>query len=777
MARQKTTLLLTITFIGFYALIMQVTCIREILVICYGNELCLGLILGFWLFGISAGAYASSKICSKVSEPIKLFFFLILSLTFVFCGLIFFVRISRIIFGIPPGEYMPFFKMIPFIFLAVSPASAFIGFTFPIICIAKAKDEASPEKEIANVYIFESIGSILAGLLFTFFLVPYFSQFTIIAIINSIAFAMLTVLSINFFRTSFKMFTISLSTLICLGFILSLSSGFINKIEGVAIKKRWISFTKDMDLLLSADSKYQNIAIGESKNQYSLFLNGQYTSSFPDEYQHAVFAHFVMAEHPAPKRVLLIGGGVTGIIKNIFKYEIKHLDYLELDFKEIESVKKFLPKEDKEALADKRLSIFPIDGRYYVKNCKETYDLIILNLPDPSTAMINRFYTREFFSDLKRLLNPGGVVVTSITSEPNYLGEEISSYTGSIYKTLKKEFEFVLVAPGERNIFFASNSRDSITFDTKTLASRFLSKNIHSDYFTPFHFELLLPRDRVEFVKEKLSEFKDVHVNTDERPITYLYSLILWNRLSGWKRLSGVQFADYVKFLSKIRFIWYLVPLLLFLLLRLTYIFASKKNSKNIVKFNSTFSIFTAGFAGMAFSIILIFAFQNIFGYVYQKIGIIVATFMFGLAMGGYFMKNLVIKEMKADRLLFVNLILILIFSLSLPFLIEFFSKVQTKSLSAIELSFSTLLLIAGFLTGSAFPAASKVYLLASGDLGKTAGIIDSADHLGAFLSALLTGVLFVPILGISKTCIFIAVLNFVALGLWVGSGRYKIKC
>ena len=766
MPKQKTTLLLAITFVGFYALIMQVTYIREILVICYGNELCIGLIFGFWLFGVSAGAYGAGRIYPRVSDPLKLIFLLIISLTFIFWGLIFFIRISRIIFEISPGEYMPFSKIVPFIFLAVFPGSAFIGFSFPIICLAKAKNEAAPSEQIANVYIFEALGSILGGLFFTFLFVPYFSPFTIIAIINLVAFAVLAILSANFFKGSLRLFAALVSAVLCLGFFLSLNSGLITKIENFTTLKRWNSFTKDMELLSSKDSKYQNIAVGRSKNQYSLFLNGQYTSSFPDEYQHAAFAHFAMAEHPDPKRVLLIGGGITGVIKNILKYKIETLDYLELDFKEIESIEKFLPKEDRESLLDKRLSIFPIDARYFVKNRKRTYDLIILNLPDPTTAMINRFYTKEFFADLKKDLTPEGVIVTSITSEVNYLGEEISNYAGSIYKTLKEEFKFVLAAPGERNIFFASDNKDSITFDTRILASRFISKNIHSDYFTPFHFDLLLPRDRVEFVRNRLSRLKDIPVNTDERPVTYFYSLIIWDRLSGWKKLSGFQFADYVKFSSKINFGWYLTPLALFFLLRMVYIFAFKKDKESRARFNSAFAIFSAGFAGMAFSIILIFAFQNIFGYVYQKIGLIIATFMFGLAFGGYFMKRMGIKGIKAERLLSRNLILILIFSLTLPFLIGFFSKLNIKSSAAIELAFSSLLFLAGFLTGSSFPASSKVYLKASGDLGKTAAVIESADHLGAFFSALLTGVIFVPILGLLKTCIFIAALNLVALGL-----------
>ncbi|OGL50109.1 MAG: hypothetical protein A3C43_03250 [Candidatus Schekmanbacteria bacterium RIFCSPHIGHO2_02_FULL_38_11] len=772
MIKQKGILFLAITFTGFYALIMQVTYIREILVVCYGNELCLGLILGFWLFGISAGAYGGSKISIRVSEPLKLFFFLAILLTFVFSGLIYFIRTGRTILEVPPGEYMPFLKMVLFIFLAVSPGSAFIGFTFPLICLAKANDEGKPADGIANVFIFEAFGSILGGLLFTFLFVPYFSSFTTITIANSIAFAVLAVLSAEFQKKSSRVSAFLIPASLCIVLLLCLNFGLIKKIEDFTVQKRWTSFTSGLKLLSSVDSKYQNIAIGKSENQYSLFLNGNYTSSFPDEYQQALFAHLAMAEHPNPKNLLLIGGGVTGIIKNILRYEITGLDYLELDFREIESLKDFLPEEDRNALADRRLAIFPFDGRYYVKNCRKTYDLIILNLPDPSTAMINRFYTREFFSDLKKLLTPEGVIVTSITSEVNYFGKEILSYTGSLYKTLKEAFRFVLVSPGEKNIFFSSDSNRSITFDRKILASRFSSKNISSYYFTPFHFELLLPRERVEFARKKLSELKDIPVNTDEKPVTYFYSLLLWDRLSGWKKSSQFQFADYVKFLSKIKFYWYLLPLLFFLMLRLAYLSVSKKGTEDIKKFNSAFSIFAAGFAGMAFSIILIFAFQNIFGYVYQKIGLIVATFMLGLAIGGYFIKTLLTKKIQAERILFANLILIIIFSLSLSPLILFFTRVQAGSLLPVEISFSAFLFIAGLLTGTAFPCASKTYFSASGNTGKTAGIINSADHLGAFLSAILTGVFFVPIFGISKTCLFIAVLNFVAVGMWLVSQK-----
>jgi len=74
------------------------------------------------------------------------------------------------------------------------------------------------------------------------------------------------------------------------------------------------------------------------------------------------------------------------------------------------------------------------------------------------------------------------------------------------------------------------------------------------------------------------------------------------------------------------------------------------------------------------------------------------------------------------------------------------------------------LVVITGVLTGIEFPISSKLYFLRRGKLGVTAGTINSADHAGAFIGAILTGVLFVPLFGITGSCIIIAGLNLMSL-------------
>jgi spermidine synthase len=110
--------------------------------------------------------------------------------------------------------------------------------------------------------------------------------------------------------------------------------------------------------------------------------------------------------------------------------------------------------------------------------------------------------------------------------------------------------------------------------------------------------------------------------------------------------------------------------------------------------------------------------------------------------------------------LLYVE-ITIVIFAGLLPFCIRLLSSSYFFSIpTVVEILFMLLVGIAGILTGIEFPLASAAYLCSQGKLGKTAGMIDSADHIGAFCGSILVGILFVPLLGITISCYFVSVLN-----------------
>jgi len=216
---------------------------------------------------------------------------------------------------------------------------------------------------------------------------------------------------------------------------------------------------------------------------------------------------------------------------------------------------------------------------------------------------------------------------------------------------------------------------------------------------------------------------------------------------------------------------------------RLSYVFIRRRSYLSTLSFNPQFAIGTTGFMAMAVEIILIFAFQNIYGYIYQKIGLIVAVFMFGLAVGSWLMNRKLRapkKTISGERIWQLWLMIfegtILLFCLLLPKIIKLFSTAGYQLLTS-EYIFMLLLFIAGALTGIEFPLAAELYLLMKGrKVGRASGLIDSLDHLGACFGALLTGIIFAPLLGLAKTCWLLAVLKGVSLSFILSALLWGIR-
>lgn len=765
--------LFSMVLIGCYATIAQVLIIREFMVVFFGNELCLGIILGTWLFGVASGAATGGRIVDRLREHVPVFMLVLVLMCVILPLELILIRVLRYILDVPAGQYIPILSLLFSSLLIITPFSFTIGFIFPIACKMVRGFTRDSAADIGFVYILESIGSLIGGLLFTFVLLSRFQPFAITLILDCFLFLNIF-LMLLFYEKRFikKGYSFACLLLFSVAFIL-LVSGIVNKIDNYFIKVRWESSNPDIRLLESIDSRYENIVIGVRDDQYSVFGNGQYNFTFPDDYENSQIAHLVMTQHPAPKRVLLIGGGMGGLIREMLKHSIDELHYIELDPVLIESMRKYLPPKEIEALSDKRVKIFHVDGRYFVKKAgaEGKYDLIFVNIPDPSTAFLNRFYTLEFFQEVNDILEKEGVFATRASSAVNYLGEEVGNYVGSIYQTLHSVFPHVIVSPGQTNYFFASNSFDTATFDIQALSKRYVERGVQSEYFSEHVFHTLLPPGRVKFIGDEIKGRKGLRVNTDTKPVTYFFNLMLWDKLSG-SQLGGI-----LKFLERSHLKIFLIPVFVFLVCRIVYVIVFRRSLDVQQRFNSIAVIATTGFAGMALEIILIYTFQNIYGYVYEKIGLIIAVFMFGLAMGGGLSNRLILQRTTAGgeglsdkvskgkekdwiKILIVLEAFIVVYALIMPLVLNQLSSLFFDS----EYLFMILVVITGVLTGIEFPISSKLYFLRKGELGATAGIIDSADHAGAFIGAILTGVIFVPIFGITGSCVIIAGLNLMSL-------------
>ena len=172
--------------------------------------------------------------------------------------------------------------------------------------------------------------------------------------------------------------------------------------------------------LYTARSPYQQIDIYQTAHCGKLMLlDGiiQFTEYDEFAYQE-MLAHLPLFAHPCPERVLVIGGGDGGILREIAKHDcVKRIDLCEIDAMVIEAAKKFVPSMSC-GFDDPRVAVHIADGSKFVADKESEYDVIIVDSTDP-VGPGESLFNAEFYSKMKRALKPDGVIASQ--SESIYL--------------------------------------------------------------------------------------------------------------------------------------------------------------------------------------------------------------------------------------------------------------------------------------------------------------------------------------------------------------------
>jgi spermidine synthase len=831
-------LLFSAFLIGFISITAQVIFMRELIIIFYGNELSLGIILAAWLFWVGSGSWIFGRIVRGRKEGKRArgqgkekeskgqggkgaiailpsshlaSFALFVScqfLTFaVFPLAIFAVRNLRNILNTMPGEVMGFMPMLASSFSVLAPLCILLGFSFALACHILANVWEKSARSIGQIYILESVGASVGGLLANFVLIPYLSVYQnifVVGILNLMAalvlqFAVKRARQVLDFRTMIALLT----TIVLIGVVvLAFPLGLISKLQNFSAKLQW----RGLNLVDSRNTIYGNIAVTKlSEEQYSLFENGLLMFTTGDKLSAEESIHLSMLEHPAPENVLLIGGGVGGALEQILKHPVKYVDYIELDPKIIEIASKFMSNDEIAYLHDKRVTVRHIDARFFIKKFTSgekksvefrRYDVILVNLPDPSTALLNRFYSLEFFREAKRILAPGGILSIGITSSENYLSHEQQEFLRSLYATLKQVFDEVIVIPGANNYLIAQNlpmegqdKTQLLTYDVNVLVERMRERNLNNLYVHEYYLPIRLSPDRVEYIEDIVSNTpKNTRINSDFKPIGYFYDMILW---SSQFRQNSVD-VGFFKYFAKLNFWHGLGFIILFILIFFAIqIWSSKFQIPNgslrskLLSLRTEvripvviLSIGTTGFSEILFQVVVILAFQVLYGYVYYKLTLILASFMIGLVIGSLIV-NRMLNRLKNDLFTYImTQVSICIYPLILlPVFMGLASFGERIPLAIhIDTIFAFLPIIAGFIGGFQFPLASKICLKGQEEVGRLAGFLYGVDLLGSCLGALLASFILIPILGIFQTCLLVSILNFGVLILLIISASIEQK-
>jgi spermidine synthase len=249
---------------------------------------------------------------------------------------------------------------------------------------------------------------------------------------------------------------------------------------------------------------------------------------------------------------------------------------------------------------------------------------------------------------------------------------------------------------------------------------------IKNEYVNSFyiHDELFMERSRnlIQQIDTSASE------NMDFKPIAYQTSIKLW--------LSYFNF-------------WYWLPAVIILLISVFFYFRANALNK---------AVFAAGFAGTSIELMLLFAFQILYGYVYFAVGIFIMIFMTGLAIGSLYWHK--IFKHGSQKLLGRLLASILIFTVSLSLIFRLFKLIALSEI-LILIIFILLVIIISILTGAVFSISThlgkkEIHIIASDAYG--------LDLLGSAAGALLLSVYLVPMLGFELSLIgtaFVCLISF----------------
>ena len=726
---------ISIIFIGFTAMASQIVYLREFFATFYGNELSIGFVMANWLIAGSIASLALGKAADRIKSKIAAFISCQLAVSILLVLNIFAIRSVKAFLGLEPGEAVSVLGMAASSFVIIAPVCALLAFMFVLAC-RMYQEARSAAANIAAVYALEAAGSLLSGLAVGLILIKLMNSMNIIAIISFLNVAMGLLLALSFKKARFRKFFIAASLAIFLTMFLMRLSGGWGALNRYSLEKQWRGY----QLAASANSVYGNTAVIKRPGEVSFFYNGLHLGTVPDKQAQEEAVHFAMLEHPNPKNVLLVGGAAAGLINEVIKYPVKKIDYVELDPLVIKMAQLYLPPEYQKPLGDRRLFIKNIDARLFIRTTKQRYDCVIMNLGDPLTAQVNRYYTFEFFEQLKDILNEGAVVSFGLSCSESYINRPLKDFLSSIYATLRAVFRDVKVMPGDTAYFLASDTEGALTYDYKILVERMKERGVSAEYMRDYYLSSRLSKEKIGYVEGSIAQARQAEINYDFKPAAYYYGTIF--------QMSRFRDSLFGRMLNKAsqKRLW----LMIFVVCAAIFLFA-KIRRKNIF----LAAIFLAGFSQMAFQIIILLVFQIIYGYVFYKMGIILASFMAGLGLASWLSVTLM-RGVKKDLEVFILLeAAICVYSLALPL---FFKQ------DIAQAWFIILPAIAGLIEGAQFPLANKILLQDKKAAASVAGLIYGVDLLGACLGAFLTEILLIPVLGLAKACFAAAAMNFVVL-------------
>ena len=300
----------------------------------------------------------------------------------------------------------------PLLYTLVFIIGALVGLEIPLL-MRLLRDRLEFKDVVANVLTFDYLGALGASLLFPLVLVPRLGMVRT-ALLFGLVNAAVALWSTHLLRHALpRRRPLVAGCVVVMGV---LAAGFVwaERITRTAEASLYAD-----PVVLTRNSPYQRIVLTAWRDDLRLFLNGHLQFSSRDEYRyHEALVHPGLAALPGARRVLILGGGDGLAVREVLRYPGVEVTLVDLDpeMTHLFSTHRELVRLNAGALNSPRVRVVNRDAFRWMDETRESFDFVVVDLPDPSNYGIGKLYTTAFYRLLSHHLNQGGMVVVQSTS-------------------------------------------------------------------------------------------------------------------------------------------------------------------------------------------------------------------------------------------------------------------------------------------------------------------------------------------------------------------------
>lgn len=584
---------------GLLSLLGQVVLLRELQVASFGIELVYLIAIGVWMVGTALGAALWSRARNR---PVTSRGWLALASGVALLAEVAFLRSSRALFGGVPGAFLSFPQQVVTLLAAVLPVSTLLGLLFQW----SARAHVSEGRTLAAAYGIESLGGVGGGLLATILPRWGVQNLSLAASCAALAAAVVTL------KRSHPVLRLTGACVLAAALGALVRSGPIDR-----ALTRW----NHPSLVDTRDSPYGRVTLTRSDGQVSVFTNDRL--AFETQGTTAEeFVHLAAIQRPVVRDVLVLGGGLEGLVGEVLKHGPSRVDVVELDRRSYETVLAQVPEATQRSLASPVVRVHFADPRWFLRTASR-YDLMLIAAGEPDSGQTNRFYTREFFEACAARLTADGVLGFRLASAENVWTPLLAGRMVSIHRALGAVFRDRVTLPGPTSLVLAS--RATLSRDPDALTARFVDRRVGSRLVSGPFIRYLYTNDRRAAIERTLAQGR-APMNTDVRPICYQYAAMLWLA----KFVPALGATDLATALSDLPVAFRTGTCLALIVLAGALFLAARRSPHP----QRVLLAGAAGLAGMILETVLLLHYQSRNGVLFQDVGLLLTSFMAGLAVG-----------------------------------------------------------------------------------------------------------------------------------------------